>query len=92
MMKIACMAWPHPKHKCGKAAHSVGHGIYLCPECQESLLQDLIKAQKDKAQADADLKRLAQQMAGQKPIRPPIMPVRGADLQGGRMEENRRRH
>ena len=91
-MKIACMAWPHPKHKCNKEAHSVGHGLYLCAECQETLLKDLIQAQKDKAKAEADLKRLVQQAAGQKPIRQPMLPVRGPDLQGGRMEENRRRH
>jgi hypothetical protein len=90
-MRPGCMAWPHPKHHCGKPGVLVGHGIYLCSECQETAIKDLVKVQKDKARADAELKKLAQQMAGQRPNHRPILPHRG-EVPAGRFEENRGKH
>jgi hypothetical protein len=85
------MAWPDRRHHCNKPGVEVGHGLYLCLDCQDTALKDLIKLQKDRAKTDAELKRLAQQMAGQQPIRTPILPVRGQDL-SSHIESNRRKH
>jgi hypothetical protein len=89
------MAWPKGRgagnDRCPNNATEVGHGIFLCIDCQETALVDLKKRAKERVEADKQIAQLAQHEAGQAPIHDPIYWGRG-EVSGGRMEENRRKH
>ena len=85
------MGWPTSKGRCSKPASEVGHGIFLCLDCQETTASDLRVQKRKRNDADKELKRFAQREAGLAPVHDPIFWGRG-EISGGRMEENRRKH
>lgn len=84
-----CMVW-RDGEKCTKPG--IRHlGIYMCHDCRLAMAKALDAVAKKERRDTNSLRRLAEQAAGHKPVRPPIYPYRG-EVSAGRFEENRNKH
>ena len=56
------MAWPTPAKRCEEPASTIGHGIYMCSSCQQTLQKDLLAIRRKKAQADRALRQAEREL------------------------------
>jgi len=79
------MAQPTSQGKCNKPAVPIGHGIYLCGQCQELILRDLQIVKRKAAEADRQMQQISKQAAGESKPPPYKLTHRGfvQEVNGG---------